>query len=61
MFKEFNKESKVEAELQNSKFYIDFKDFKKTFNQFYIKFTIIIISLNINKRKKISYLKKIIS
>lgn len=32
MFKKFDKESKVEIEFQNLKFYMSFKDFKKIFD-----------------------------
>ena len=36
------------------------KDVKKTFNVFYIRFIIIIAPLDIFKRKKIDYLKRLI-
>lgn len=61
IFEKFDKESKTKAEFQNPKFYINIKDFKKTFDQFHIKFIITITSLNMNKREKMSYLKRIIS
>ena len=49
MFNDFNKEEKVDIEFQNSKFIMKIKDVKKTFNAFYIRFIIIIASLDIFK------------
>ena len=46
MFNIFDKENKVDVEFQNSKFVIKIKDNKKTFDSFYARFIVIIISLN---------------
>ena len=45
MFNDFDKKEKVDVKLQNSKFVIKIKNVKETFNFFYIRFIIIIISL----------------
>ena len=60
MFNDFDKKDKVDVEFQNSKFIIKVKDVKKTFNVFYIRFIIIIASLDIFKREKIDHLKRLI-
>ena len=60
MFNDFDKEDKVDVEFQNSKFIIKIKDVKKTFNVFYIRFIVVIASLDMFKRKKINHLKRLI-
>ena len=47
MFDDFDKEEKVDIKFQNSKFVIKVKDNKKTFNVFYIRYIVVIASLNI--------------
>ena len=61
MFNDFDKEGKVDAELQNPKFIMRVKDVKETFDAFYIRFIIIIAPLDIFKREKIDYLKRLIA
>ena len=60
IFGDYNKESIVDTKLYNSRFLIKIKDFKKIFNMFYTRFIITIILIVISKRKKISYLRRLI-
>ena len=46
MFDNFDREEKVDVIFQNSKFVIKFKNNKKIFNAYYIRFIIIITSLS---------------
>ena len=61
MFNEFDKKKKVDVKFQNSKFIMRVKNVKKTFDVFYIRFIIIITSLDISKREKIDHLKRLIA
>ena len=61
IFDDYNKESIVDTKLYNSRFLIRIKDFKKIFNIFYTRFTTAIIFIIISKRKKISYLRRLIT
>ena len=60
IFDDYNKESIVDTKLYNSRFSIRIKDFKKIFNIFYTRFTTTIVFIVILKRKKISYLRRLI-
>ena len=61
IFGDYNKESIVDTKLYNPRFSIGIKDSKKIFNIFYTRFTTAIISIVISKRKKISYLRRLIT
>ena len=61
IFGDYNKENTADTKLYNSRFSIRIKDFKKTFNVFYTRFTTTIILIVISKREKISYLRRLIT
>ena len=61
IFDNYNKESIADTKLHNSRFSIRIKDFKKTFNVFYARFTAAITPIAISEREKISHLRRLIT
>ena len=61
MFGDYDKISKADAELDNSKFAIGSKDFKETFDAFHARFIAAIAPLAMLEREKSSRLRKLVT